>query len=449
MTMKRFFIYFTALAPLLAQRAATKTLWDVYKEGMTVPDRGHSLNIESDFGAVGDGKTLNTAAIRATLDAAAAWNEKNSNAGVEITIPRGIFLTAPINLTSHITITVVEGGTLLATDDPLLWPVVAPLPSYGTGRDHIGPRRCPFVGGFNLSDIVIQGPGTIDGAGENWWKRHILGQEKVTRGRLIEFEYSDGILFDGIKLQNSPFWTVHPTYCSNVVARNLHIENPHDSPNTDGFDPDSTVNVSLVDSYFSVGDDGVAIKSGWDCFGIDTNIPSKNIHIRNLTVNSPCCAGICIGSEMSGGVSNVLVEDSNMMQAGQGLRIKSGEGRGGYVENITYRNVNIGNALKWAIQINDYYGSRNQACGDRNATAMPHLRNIRFENIAASGIGNGLNAYGLPGSGISDLVLRNVTLNVSGSKIYDCSHVGGTFNADVRPRPTCDKLVPSSSSADK
>ena len=115
---------------------------------------------------------------------------------------------------------------------------------------------------MGISDVVLTGPGAVDGNGMRWWDDHRSGAEVYTRGRLVEFLYADGVLLENVLLKNSPFWTVHPVYSANVVARALYIDNPPDSPNTDGFDPDSTVNVSLTDSYFSVGDDGVAIKSG-------------------------------------------------------------------------------------------------------------------------------------------------------------------------------------------
>lgn len=243
-------------------------------------------------------------------------------------------------LSSHVIIhwgqNVSAAATLRATTDPNTWPVIPALPSYGQGRDHPGPRRTSFLHGEHLVDVIITGGGTVDGQGETWWARHKAHEEVYTRGRLFELMWTDGILLEDITFTNSPFWTLHPTYSSNIVARRLTIINPNDSPNTDGFDPDSCINVTLVDSFFDVGDDGVAIKSGWDCFGIEAALPTKNVFIRNLTVNSPCCAGICIGSEMSGGVENVRVIDCHFHSVGQGLRIKAGLGRGAFVRNIRY-----------------------------------------------------------------------------------------------------------------
>ena len=421
-----------------------KSWYDVYVEGMQTPSRSLVLDIVNDFNATGDGETLNTQCLIAAVSMAEKWNHEHNNKGVEIFI-RGdeesgtVFLTAPFNLTSHVTLNIVENTTLMASNDTTLWPIVPPLVSYGQGRDHLGPRRAPFIGGLNLSDVVIRGGGTINGNGEVWWRRHMLGKETFTRGRLVEFLYTDGLLLEDLLLLNSPFWTVHPTYSSNVVARRLVIRNPTDSPNTDGFDPDSTVNVSLVDSYFEVGDDGVAIKSGWDCFGIDTNRPSRNIVIRNLTVNSPCCAGICIGSEMSGGVENIDISDLYLKSVGQGLRIKSGLGRGGFVRNVTYRNVDMLNTIHTAIQVNEFYGNRNPSCGDRDKNAVPIIDKIVYENIRANGTG-GVDFEGLEQHAITGISMRNVTINRSGSEnVFTCSNVNGT-SLNVSPSP-CKELL--------
>ena len=102
---------------------------------------------------------------------------------------------------------------------------------------------------------MLTGGGTVDGQGAGWWARHLNGSEgNVTRSCLFEVEYSDGILLEDITFTNSPFWTLHPTYSSNVVARRLNISHPLDSPNTDGFDPDSCENASFVDSVYVGGD---------------------------------------------------------------------------------------------------------------------------------------------------------------------------------------------------
>lgn len=227
----------------MCESMRSTSLYRTYRKDMETPRRGLRLDLRKDFHGIGDGATMNTVAMTEAIAFAEKWNAENDDAGVEIIVEgengeSAVFLTAPVNLTSHLTLTISRLATLLASDDPSLWPVVPPLISYGQGRDHVGPRRSPFLGGQHLSDVVIRGPGRIDGNGATWWARHIAKNETYTRGRLIEFLYTDGILLEDITLENSPFWTVHPVYSSNVVARRLVIRNPNDSPNTDGFDPE-------------------------------------------------------------------------------------------------------------------------------------------------------------------------------------------------------------------
>ena len=198
-----------SLSPLMAVEAAgaaTGSLFETYYAGMPTPIRGHVLDLAKDCGAVGDGKTLDTPALELCMEKADAWTKANpQKGGVRLVLSSRsdgaaatTYLSAPFNLTSHLTFAIDEGVTLLASSNFSLWPIVAPLASYGQGRDHFGPRRAPFVGGSGLVDIVLTGPGLIDGQGEPWWKAHDeAGEEKYTRGRLIEFLHSDGILFEG------------------------------------------------------------------------------------------------------------------------------------------------------------------------------------------------------------------------------------------------------------
>eukprot|EP00943_MAST-04B_sp_MAST-4B-sp1_P007711 g7711.t1 len=195
---------------------------------METPKRVKIFHFESDFNAVGDGKTINTMAFQLAVQTAKLYNEQHDNVkGVELKVglpnENKTFVTGPFNLTSHFTLTVSSTNAIVASDDPNLWPIIDPLPSYGQGRDHKGPRRVPFIGGFNLSDITIRGPGVIDGNGFSWWKRHRDGSEKYTRGRLFETLHTDGILLEDITLKNSPFWTIHPTVSNCMKQKSYTI----------------------------------------------------------------------------------------------------------------------------------------------------------------------------------------------------------------------------------
>jgi polygalacturonase len=236
------------------------------------------------------------------------------------------------------------------------------MPSYGQGRDHIGPRRAALIGGGHLTDVVVTAAddawGTIDGNGYPWWGCHckkamhgldekqkqLLGgcagrytpcagsaSETVTRGHLIEFMHSSHIEISNLFLRNSPFWTVHPFDCQHVTVKNIDIWAPEFSPNTDGVDPDSCSDVLIENFSYHGGDDVIAIKSGWDCFGTAYNHSTRDVVIRNVTAILSTAAGVAIGSEMSGGMENITVTDCDFSQTRTGLNIKYSEYRGGYV----------------------------------------------------------------------------------------------------------------------
>jgi hypothetical protein len=280
----------------------------------------------------------------------------------------------PINLTSHMELLIEAGARLRGIANASVWPVIPALPSYGQGRDHIGPRYTSLIHGEHLVNVTIRGQdpesSLIDGTGNYWWNRHESGEEnkhKITRGSLVEFLHTTNLVIESIGLRNSPFWTVHPYDCDHVHIRNVHIRNPHHSPNTDGFDPDSSRHVTIEDSSYDGGDDCVAIKSGWDCFGIDYGTPCSHITIRNLTcwTNS-----ISLGSEISGGLEHIHASNLYFPNGTfHPIRLKTGQSRGGYIRNVTIRDVVVlagelkGSALD--VNMNLYTGrndGRNPSC---------------------------------------------------------------------------------------
>lgn len=155
--------------------------------------------------------------------------------GGTLFIPDGVFITAPFNMTSHMTLYLSGKATVRGPTEKQLgpspefpiWPIIDPMPSYGQGRDHVGPRRTSLIHGENLTDVVVTASevawGTIDGFGEPFWAAHKAKTEKVTRGHLIEFMHCDGIEISNLFLRNSPFWTVHPVYSKHIVVRNIDI----------------------------------------------------------------------------------------------------------------------------------------------------------------------------------------------------------------------------------
>ncbi|KAF6176860.1 hypothetical protein GIB67_026547 [Kingdonia uniflora] len=239
----------------------------------------------TDFGGKGDGKTMNTEAFERAVTAIKKLRMKG---GGQLNVPAGFWLTAPFNLTSHMTLFLAENAVILAVQDEKYWTLMPPLPSYGYGREHPGPRYGSLIHGQHLKDVVITGHnGTIDGQGQSWWIKHRQKLLNYTRGPLLQIMWSRDIRISNVTLRNSPFWNIHPYDCKNISITNVTILAPvFGAPNTDGIDPDSCENMLIEDCYISVGDDGIAIKSGWDQYGIAYGQSSTNILIRNLVVQS-------------------------------------------------------------------------------------------------------------------------------------------------------------------
>lgn len=385
-----------------------------------------------DYGGVGDGVTLNTQ----SFEKAVAAIEKNG--GGTLYVPAGGWLTGPFNLTSHMTLFVANSATVYGVPAFSLWPVIPPLPSYGQGRDHPGPRHTSLVHGENITNVTVMGEGDacIDGQGQVWWEAKRNHSETITRGHLIEFLYSKDVTITNIRLENSPFWTVHPYDCYNVTVRNVIIRAPADSPNTDGVDPDScdTVLIENVD-YFG-GDDGIAIKSGWDCFGIQYGKPTTNVIIRNMTVGPNNC--IAIGSEMSGGVENVTVEDVHCLNVGRALYIKASRTRGGYVRNITFNRISIDTAAL-GLNIQQDYGSVNPSCPS-HPDVIAQMDNIVFRNVTAQYCTQAAQLIGFNDtSQVTNIVVESVHL-LKTTQGFQCQDVSGSSH-DVQPAP-CVQLKP-------
>ncbi|CAN1347493.1 Probable polygalacturonase [Linum perenne] len=265
-----------------------------------------------------------------------------------------------------------------------------------------------------------------------WWNRTL----EHTRGHLIELMNSHNILISNLTLRNSPFWTVHPVYCSNVVIRDMTILAPLNAPNTDGIDPDSSRNVCIEDCYIESGDDLVAVKSGWDHYGIMMARPSSNIIIRRISGTTPTCSGIGIGSEMSGGISNLTIEDLHVWNSAAGVRIKTDIGRGGYIANITIRNV-VMEGVKIPIKFSR--GSNDHPDEGWDRSAVPTVKGIVISNVVSLNAIKAPQLLGIENAPFSGICLKNVTLlGLKKSGSWHCEFLSG-FAEDVFPLP-CPEL---------
>ncbi|KFK44054.1 hypothetical protein AALP_AA1G210100 [Arabis alpina] len=387
-----------------------------------------------DFGGVGDGFTLNTEAFESAVISISKLG-KNSGGG-QLNVPPGRWLTAPFNLTSHMTLFLAEDSEILGVEDENYWPLMPPLPSYGYGRERPGPRYGSLIHGQNLKDIVITGHnGTINGQGQSWWKKHQRRLLNHTRGPLVQIMWSSDIVIANITLRDSPFWTLHPYDCKNVTIRNVTILAPvTGAPNTDGIDPDSCEDMVIEDCYISTGDDAIAIKSGWDQFGIAYGRPSTNILIRNLVVRSVISAGVSIGSEMSGGISNVTIENLVIWNSRRGIRIKTAPGRGGYIRNITYKNLTLDNVRVGIVIKTDY----NEHADDNfDRKAYPTLSGFSFKGIHGHGVRVPVRIHGSEQIPVRNVTFRDMSVGLTYKKkhIFQCSFVKGRVFGTIFPRP--------------
>ncbi|XP_020220160.1 probable polygalacturonase [Cajanus cajan] len=395
--------------------------------------RKHSA-VLTDFGGVGDGKTSNTKAFHCAISNLSHYA---SDGGALLVVPPGKWLTGSFNLTSHFTLFLQNEATILASQDESEWPALPVLPSYGRGRDAPDGRFSSLIFGTNLTDVVITGyNGTIDGQGSYWWDKFHKGELKLTRPYMIEIMFSDHIQISNLTLINSPSWFVHPIYSSDIIIQGLTILAPVDSPNTDGIDPDSCSNTRIEDCYIVSGDDCVAVKSGWDDYGIKFGMPSQHIIIRRLECVSPDSAMIALGSEMSGGIQDIRAEDLTAINTQSAVRIKTAVGRGAYVRDIFVKGMNL-NTMKYVFWMTGSYGSHPGPGFDPKA--LPNITGINYRDVLADNVTYSARLEGIDNDPFTGICISNVTIHSGEKKLqWNCTDIEGV-SSNVYPKP-CELL---------
>jgi polygalacturonase len=362
------------------------------------------------YGAKGDGTTLDTAAIQKAIDDCAA-----SGGGVVRVAGAAKFVSAPLVLKSHITLEIAEGTTLEGSTNHDDYPEITQFHEKG---------RQSLLSAADAEDITIRGGGVIDGRGESWWEHRGQGE---TRPRLIVFDHCKHVLMENVTVENSPMWQIVPYYSDDLTFRNMKILAPLPAGhNTDGIDPFSSSHVLIDHVTIDTGDDNVAIKSGQPG-SAGPDAPSHDITIRDCVFLKG--HGMSVGSEVSGGVQHVDVERVQFKGTTQGIRLKSGRDRGGDLSDFTYKDITMED-VGTAIQITDYYGG-NRA-GAVTATTAPVTRltarfdGIHIENVKVSGAKVALDIEGLPEAPIKNLVMDNVQIQAA--------KAGKIFYAQVQSR---------------
>ena len=365
-----------------------------------------------EFGASGDGQTLDTAALQAAIETCAL------RGGGTVYLPAGRYLTGTLFFRHHITLHLEAGATLLGSQNPADYPLIL---NRWEGVEQ--QTYAPLLAGNGLENITITGRGTIDGQGENWWHAHRQKTLAYPRPRLIGFSDCRNVLIEDVTLTNSPAWTINPVHCENVTVRGVTIINPPDSPNTDGINPDSCRLVRISDCYVSVGDDCITIKSGAQHEHPQRRAACRDIAITNCTLERGH-GGVVIGSETSGGVQNVVISNCVFIGTDRGIRMKSRRGRGGVIENVRVNNV-IMDGVLCPFTINLYYhcnGAKGDAMvADKNPRPVdegtPVFRSIHFSHISAvnAKIAAGF-FYGLAEMPLDDISLSDISVTMIGGR---------------------------------
>ncbi len=330
-----------------------------------------------DFGAVGDGTTLNTAAIHAAIEAC------GSGGGGTVVVPAGRYVTGSLFLRDNITLHLEAGAVLLGSEDAADYPVI---PTRWEGADR--PAHAPLITGRGMHNVAVTGRGTVDGRGEVWWDKHRRKTLDHPRPRLISFDQCRNVLIEGITCLNSPAWTVTPLRCEYVTVDGVTILNPPGSPNTDGINPDSCRYVHIANCHIDAGDDCITIKSGTEALGRENLSPCENITITNCTM-AHGHGGVVIGSEMSGDVRRVAISNCVFVGTERGIRLKSRRGRGGVVEDIRVSNL-VMDGVRCPFIMNlfyDYGVTDPELAFDPNPRPVnegtPRFRRVGFSHITA------------------------------------------------------------------
>ena len=373
-----------------------------------------------DFGALGDGKSSDTAAIQAAI---AACPEAGT-----VWLPRGTYVSGPLFLKSRMTLWVDEGAVLLGDPDRTHYPklpgVVRHLyqndKEYPIASWEGNPLDCfaSLITGIGVTDVDLIGRGCIDGNAQNgdWWE-NVRVKRGAWRPRTLFFSGCQNIRLQALTIQNSPSWTIHPYYCEHVRLLNLTIWNPEDAPNTDGMDPESCEDLLFLGSRISVGDDCVAIKSGKIYMASYHYQKTKGIKIRNcLFEKGHGC--VTIGSEIAGGVEDVHVSQCIFRGTDRGVRVKSRRGRGekSVVTNLVFENIRMEKVLM-PVTLNMFYfcdpdGHTEYVQGQYFMPVdyrTPRIGSLTLRNIECTDVNASfVCAYGLPEAPIERISLENV-----------------------------------------
>ncbi|KUJ63578.1 glycoside hydrolase [Flavobacteriaceae bacterium CRH] len=405
-------------------------------------DKNYNIN---DYGAVADGKTLNTAAFEKAIKAC------TENGGGKVIVPNGKYLTGAIHLESNVNLHLEDQAEILFSINPKDYPIVH---TSWEGTEVM--NYSPLIYAKNKTNVAITGKGILNGQANstNWWvwsggksygwqkgipsqndptnrevlvdmaekgvpvAERVFGDGRYLRPNFIEFFECNTVLVKDVTVINSPFWILHPIKSNNIIIDGVTV-NSH-GPNNDGCDPEYSQNIIIKNCTFNTGDDCIAIKAGRDADGRRVAIPSKNIIVQNCKMIDGH-GGVVIGSEISAGVNNVFVENCVMDSPNldRAIRIKTNSKRGGVIEDIFVRNLEVGTVGECVLRVTMKYN----VYGSQTGNFIPVVRNINLENIKVKNGGKyGVLADGYKESPVENITLKNVVIQKVDS-IYSLKNV--------------------------
>lgn len=413
----------------------------------TFPDATFDI---TDYGAVGDGSTDCTGAIRAAVADCA------QSGGGHVLVPAGTFLTGAIHLKSGVDLHLESGATIQGSTDLDQY-----LPNVYTRWQGI---ECynysPLVYANGQRDLAVTGSGTIDGqgtlapwhswgsSGADWDLLQQMGADGVPveqrqfgdghklRPNMVQFYGCENVLVSDLTLVNPPMWTLHPVLSRNVTVRNVTVHST--ISNGDGCDPECSSDVHISGCRFDTNDDCIAIKAGRDADGRRVNVPSQDIVVENCDFSGRW-GGITIGSEMSGGVRNVFARDCRINPADfpgrypvkYALYGKTNQARGGYIEDIYLKDFTGAGVERQAI-----YVTMNYSGGD-DQTFFPTVERIAVQGMLIDGAQAVLYLDGLATDHLVDVTVANSEFSdVTGQDTVDNTDDLTLFHVTVNGQPT-------------
>ena len=370
------------------------------------------------LGAKGDSITD----AKPAFDKAMSLCKKNN--GGTIVVPKGVYvLNGPIHFVSNVNLLIEKDAKIRFNDNPKYYLPMVQTSWEGTMIYNYS----PLIYAYNCKDIAISGEGTIDGEGSKIWnsfkakegpdkmltremnhsnlpmKDRKFGDGHFLRPQLIQFFNCKNILVENIKIEDSPFWCLHLLKSQSITVRGLKYK--AFNSNNDGIDPEYAKDVLIENIAFDNADDNIAIKAGRDEEGRSNSLtPSENIVVRNCEFKG--LHAVVIGSEMSAGVKNIYVENSKFSgYLKRGIFIKTNSDRGGYINNVHFKNLSFGKVEDCIFITANYHG-------EGSGLHSTKISNIYFSNISCmEATKTGIVIEGYPNKKVSQIELNNININ--------------------------------------